>query len=243
MPDRFAILWGRAARRVAEFGLSELTGDIEADQVLPVEPGRTPPLRFNTDTGRRVPPERLTDLAGNDAKLAALKEEAARGLDLFARHPRRFLDLYFEYVRGRVEAERTALEKRLAWSGGLFSYRDWVFSALRPLPRAALAEIRDGRPRLVQPIADFAFWTGREALLVRFRGAAGRQAHPTTSPGLPVRTVSLTPADLDSPETLCTRARFGDAFFDFWEGESWPAGPFRPRGLERLGGSEQQMLR
>jgi hypothetical protein len=236
MAERLALVWGRAARRVGVLDPAALAGDIEADQLLPLEPGRTPPLRFSTDTGRRVAPERLGELAGTDAKLAALKEAAARGLDLFARHPRRFLDLYFAFVADRVEAERTRLEERLAWSGGLFGHRDWVFSALRPLPRAGVAEFGDRPPRLIGPAADIAFWTGDEAVLVAIRGAAGQEPAPAAAPPLPVRTVSLTPADLDSGAALFTRERFGAAFADFWEGEPWPAGPFRPRGLEGLGG-------
>lgn len=234
MPGRFAIVWGRAARRAPELDLTSLAGDLEADQVLPVEPGRTPPLRFNTDTGRRVQPERLGELAGTESKLAALKEDAARGLDLFARHPRRFLDLYFGFISSRVEAERAGLDERLAWSGGLFQHADWSFSALRPLPRAALAEFRDGEAKLLQPPADFAFWTGNEAILVTIGATAGRQAS-TIEASLPVRAISLTPGDLAGPDALFTRERFGEAFVEFWEGERWPAGPFRPRGLEGLG--------
>ncbi|HEX2255857.1 MAG TPA: hypothetical protein VHG92_03995 [Afifellaceae bacterium] len=234
MAERFAILWGRAAR-AGEIDLASLTGDIDADQVLAVEPGRTPPFRLNSDTGRRFPPERLTELAGTDAKLAALKEDAARGLDLFARPPRRFLELYFAFVSARIEAERGKLEERLAWSGGLFGYRDWAFSALRPLPRAVVAEIADDRARPLQAVADFIFWTGEEALLVAIRATGSSQAGALVPPGLPVRAVSLAPADLETAESLFTRERFGDAFVDFWKGEDWPAGPYRPRGLEGLG--------
>lgn len=233
MTPRFAILWGRAAR-AAEIDLAGLTGAIESDQALLVEPGRTPALRLNSDTGRRVPPERLTELAGTEAKLAATKEEAARGLDLFARHPRRFLDLYFAFIAERIESERDSLEKRLAWSGGLFGHRDWAFSALRPLPRAALAEIAGDKARPLQPVADFAFWTGEEALLVAIR-ATGAAPAAGDAAGMPVRTISLTPGDLAAPERLFTAERFGGAFAAFWEGEDGPAGPYRPRGLEGLG--------
>lgn len=234
MTERLALVWGRAARRVEALDPAALTGDMESDQVLPVEPGRTAALRLNSDTGRRFPPERLTEWAGNDAKLAALKEETARGLDLFARHPRRFLELYFAFISARVEAERRALEERLAWAGGLFGHRDWVFSALRPLPRAALADFGDGRPRLVQPVADFGYWTGHEAVFVTLRGMGERQQPVETTPAAPVRTVPVAPAEMDSPDSLFTRDRWGDAFVSFWEGEAWPAGPFRPRGLEGL---------
>jgi hypothetical protein len=233
MTERFGIVWGRAARRVEALDPAALSGDMESDQVLPVESGRTPALRLNSDTGRRVPPERLTECAGNDAKLAALKEETARGLDLFARHPRRFLDLYFAFLGAQVEAQRVELQERLAWSGGLFGHRDWVFSALRPLPRAALADF-DGRPRLVQPVADFGFWTGHEAVFVAIRGAGERHQPAAAGPGRPIRTVQVTPAEMDSPESLFARDRWGGAFVSFWEGEAWPAGPFRPRGLEGL---------
>jgi hypothetical protein len=233
MTPRFAILWGRAAR-ATEIDLAGLTGAVETDQALLVEPGRTPALRLNSDTGRRVPPERLTELAGTDAKLAAAKEEASRGIDLFARHPRRFLDLYFGFIVARIEAERAMLDERLAWSGGLFGHSDWAFSALRPLPRAALAEIAGDKARPVQPAADFAFWTGEEALLVAIR-ATGAAPAAGDAAGLPVRTISLTPGDLAAPESLFTAERFGGTFADFWKGEDWPAGPYRPRGLEELG--------
>jgi len=234
MAEAFAILWGRAARG-GEIDLAALTGDVEADQAVLVEPGRTPPFRLNSDSGRRVPPERLTELAGTDAKLAALKEATARGLDLFARHPRRFLDRYFDFIAARVEAERLALQQRLAWSGGLFGHRDWVFSALRPMPRPVLATMADGRARAVQWVADFAFWTGDEAVLVMIRGAGSGQAACAAPSAWPVRTIALAPTDLDLGEALFTRERFGTAFVDFWNGEPWPAGPFRPRGLEKLG--------
>jgi hypothetical protein len=233
MAKPLAILWGSAAR-AGRLDLASLSGDIAADQALLIEPGRTPALRLNSDTGRRYPPERLTELAGADAKLAALQEEAARGLDLFARHPRRFLALYFQFIGARLEAERQALEERLAWSGGLFTHRDWAFSALRPLPRAALAEFADDRLRPVTSVVEFAFWTGEEALLVTIGAAASGQVGPDAAASWPVRRIALTPPELASPEDLFSRERFGGAFGTFWEGAGWPAGPYRPRGLEGL---------
>jgi hypothetical protein len=226
---RLGILWGRSARRPG-LDLAELTGDLASDYALVVEPGVTPAFRLNSDTGQRFAPERLAELPDRDAMLAALEEETARQLDLFAKHPRRFLDLYFAFVAARARAEKAALQERLAWSDGLFDHRDWVFSALRPLPRARLASVDGTRLKPLGGVVDFAFWTGNEAVTVEIGSARASQSSAEASPG--VAPVRLAPGDLESVASCFSPSRFPEIFFTFWWGEAWPASPFRPRGLE-----------
>ncbi len=218
---RFVLRWGRTGAGAA------------GAQAMAIVPGSTPALRFNSDLGVRYRPERLAEVPDNMAKVERLKAELLRTLDIFAKHPRQFVELYFQFVAERIEAEREALDKALAWSGGLFGAEDWIFAALRPLPLAAV-QVNEGPQNATTVVFDFAFWTGRQVLAIELRGSA-RNSRKTAeqrgfSPDL-VKPIAVPVAALAGGTEVFADSGFPPEFSAFWQGESVPSSPFRPVGL------------
>lgn len=205
------------------------TGD-SGDRSLAIVPDRTPALRFNSDRGVRYRPERLAEIPDNAARIERLRDELIRTLDIFAKHPRQFVEIYFRFIAQRVDAERAALDRALAWSGGLFGADDWIFSALRPLPRAMVLE-SEGQQNAAARVYDFAFWTGREVLAIDLRGDSHRPRDRDEPTASLVRKIPIPVEGLASGTDIFAADGFPAEFSSFWTGENVPSSPFRPVGL------------
>lgn len=231
MADAMAIVWGRRPRRPpSPADILRAARDGGHGTAL-VERGRTAGVRLNSDDGRRYPPERLSEVPDNAAKLKALKEEIARDIDLFARHQRAFLDLYFAFIDAQVADHSAALESRLAWSGGLFTAADYAFSAWRPLPNTAIALLTDGQAKQGVLTCDVAFWTGAHLIALSVKAVP-----PMRGVLPPLSEACLVQAALPTSDIAKGRDLFADTpvppeFLTFWETEAVPSSPFRPEGL------------
>ena len=144
-----------------------------------------------------------------------------------------FLDAYFRFVSDLVEEHKDVLAARLAPYAGLYDYRDWFFSAPKPLPRAHLhAPQEGGAAGTAADFArvDFAFWLGDR--LVAAQSSQGfltpKKAKEQTDrlrlAGIEV--VSFGPADLAGDRARDFFTRLLGPSLTFWEGETLPAGPF-----------------
>ncbi len=139
------------------YGLDRLPSSIAHDD--PRLPGiaLTPrPLRLNSIP---LPPDAWPATASpgatdHAARMAAYGDWLATACGPYDRAARRFMAHYRDSVAAHVARHAAALEIRLAPFHGLYRVEDWCWSALRPLPRAWLA---DGR-------ADIAFWDGTHAI-------------------------------------------------------------------------------
>lgn len=216
-----AIAWGRKPRR--PLSPTQLRARAEqGDGALLLRPGQSPALRLNSDFGLRYPPDRLAELADNAAKLTRVKSDIERDVDLFARNSRRFLDLYFRFIQAQVSAQASAIAAKLAWSGGLFTPDDTVFSALQPLPNAVYAGANGPTGQ-----CDFAFWTGRALLALSLSAHADASRHDA------VVALALAPSELTDEQHVFTSARFPREVLVFWEDDPVPSSPFRPAGLKQ----------
>ena len=99
---------------------------------------------------------------------------------------RRFLDLYFEFIRKKVEPPaylQKSGKARKEWSPP-YDNDDWVFEALLPLPQAHLYQSNplDDQfafaPNRMMKV-DFAFWTGKRLVAVEIDGGShiGSESH------------------------------------------------------------------
>lgn len=189
--------------------------------------GETPPLRLNTDHGVRFPPDQLSKVPGNPEKLEYLRQEILGSLDLFAQYRRSFLDRYFAFIVDRCRDAAPFLDKELEWSGGMFGAEDFMFSALWPLPDAAVTRSTDAGDEALGDF-DFVFWTGRQAIAVTLAGGAGRQ--PGVAPSELMMPVTINARELAEPD-LFSEPRFPAEIVSYWTGERIPGSPFRPGGL------------
>jgi hypothetical protein len=69
---------------------------------------------------------------------------------------------YMAFLAAEVERHRAALAAGLARYDGLYAPEDWIWSALRPLPRAWIGGER----------VDVAFWDGAVVIAVRLEREA-----------------------------------------------------------------------
>jgi hypothetical protein len=238
MSRRFVVTFGK--KRSDAAGLQRLAAS-QAGKAPPgarvFEAGSTPAFRLGSDDGVRYPPALLADVPGTAQKLAWLKAAAARDLDVFAKHPRRLLDLYFEWITARLGEDAAALEQLLRPLGGLFRVGDWAFAALRPLPNAAVFDADAPEPASPVLLHDIAFWTGDAVLTIRLRGSSTPLPHDAEARdrllALGVRIVTVPVQDLAAGIGIFSEPRFPREFVCFWQGEAYPCSPFRPRGLPR----------
>jgi hypothetical protein len=195
-----------------------------------VDPAARDPLRLNNgpyDFGE-TPPNAGTGTVAE--RLAILREHITGQCDMWAKRPRQFVALYFRFIEGVIAADRADIEAHIAPFAGLFSGDDFVFSALRPLPRAHLP-VADGQRVRV----DFAFWTGERLVAVDIPGDAARGAPWAERAKLldaaGVRRIELAAADIakDDPELLKTA--LPPEFAAFWRSETMPSSPFKAAAL------------
>ena len=170
------------------------------------------PLRFNSEP---LPAEAMAQATGDHpARLAAMRGWLHALSGDYAPARIRFADLYLAAIAAHIDAHRDELAQMLRRYDGLYAPEDWLWSALRPLPRALLR----GDNGMVA--VDFAFWDGTQAIAIDL----GRGA-----PGNGILTCRVTAATLtDNPAALLTV--LPDAFRAFWRGETLPRSPFR-RGI------------
>lgn len=77
---------------------------------------------------------------------------------------RKFIDAYFDLIAAAIETQRTELADRLAPYDGLYAPDDFLWSALRPLPRGWVI----AGQQLLR--ADVVFWDGQQAIAVELAG-------------------------------------------------------------------------
>jgi hypothetical protein len=197
--------------------------------------GTTLPLRFCSDDGVRFPPTFLADISDAESKLARLKSDVSRHMDVFARNPRRLLDRYFDFIGARLNAERAALDASLQPLGGLFRVEDWAYAALRPMPNAIVFDADDTENPPVPVTHDIAFWTGQTVLAIRVSGSGTPPPRELEArhrlQGMGVDIVTIPAADLAAGREPFSDSRFPLEFRNFWHGAPYPCSPFRPQGL------------
>jgi hypothetical protein len=238
MSRRFSLIFGRKRSDTAALQrLATIRDGTSPPGARIFEAGSTPALRFASDDGVRYPPALLADVPGTAQKLAWLKAAAARDLDVFAKHPRRLLDLYFEWIAARLDEDAAALEQLSRPLGGLFRVEDWIFAALRPLLNAAVFDADAPEPASPVLLHDIAFWTGDAVLTIRLRGSSTPLPHDAEACdrllALGVQIVTVPVQDLAAGIGIFSEPRFPREFVCFWQGAGYPCSPFRPQGLPR----------
>ncbi len=185
--------------------------------------------------GPRAAPE--PESPGDD-QLASLCRALSRHCDQWRRSERRFLECYFDFVARHVESNRDELTGRLEPFAGLFQYRDWVYSALMPLPRAHLHAPESDEPFGPETLVrvDFAFWTGTAAIAIEIPGrgtrsvVTDRRHERLRRAG--ARIVELADDMLDPTRAAEFEAALPEDLCLFWHDRALPSGPLKPAALD-----------
>ena len=153
-----------------------------------------------------------------------------------------FVDAYLEFLSDQLDEQRETLERKLAPYDGLYGYRDWLFSAPKPIPRAHLhappdAGVSDASSGSAAFIGvDFAFWLGDRLVAARNTQSAlmpKRAREQTDRLRLAgVQVISFSAADLVAGKARDLFKRLLGPSLHFWNGQTLPAGPFRPSMLD-----------
>lgn len=187
------------------------------------------------------------DGPGAPDSLDLLRSRIENLCDLWARPARAFVSQYFEWIASQVERHRIELERLLEPFGGLYGYRDWIYSAPAPLPWAWLhAPGRRGDSPCAETFVpvDFAFWVGGGAVAVFVTGSESSTARSRERMGR-LRDAGVMMVDIPG-ELVRSRPEgyLGDRlpaqFMRFWEGEKFPSGPFRNSMLEQTNAPQQR---
>jgi hypothetical protein len=199
------------------FGLDRLPRSLPADD--PRLPGVTvgaEALRFNTEP---LPPEAMEAATpDHSARVAAMKSHLHTLCGGYAAARVRFVDAYVDALSDHIDAHRDALARDLARYDGLYAPDDWLWSALRPLPRAWLA----GDAGMVG--VDVAFWDGARVIAIELGGRLSDER---------LTVCRITPEMCEHDRLLIA---LPDGFLRFWETETLPRSPFRrpiPTGVLR----------
>lgn len=238
MATQFTVIFGRQQSETAVLQRLEAWQQGQGGTGVQVfQAGTTPPFRLCSDELVRFPPAILADVPDTASKVARLKADISRDMDVFAKNPRRLLDLYFDFIAAQVETESAALDALLQPLGGLFRIEDWTYTALRPLPNAAVFAADDPEISPAVLLHDMVFWTGQTVLAIRLRGGATPPPRETDAcdglQAMGVHIVTIPAGELATGIEIFSDARFPPEFRFFWQGAPYPCSPFRPQGLPR----------
>ena len=120
-----------------------------------------------------------------------------------------------------VQRNRDELSERLRRFEGLYHAEDWVWSALRPVPRAWVPA---GDTRL---LTDIAFWDGEQLTAVMI--GEERLGHDRMLRASGFAVCRIAGMSLAREPEAMVREYLPASLRRFWEGEILPMSPFRRR--------------
>ena len=133
---------------------------------------------------------------------------------------RRFIAGYFRFIVAQIEMHRAELAERLIPYDGLYAPEDFLWSALRPLPRGWVPAGGHLLP------ADIVFWDGTKAIALELAARETEKQKALMARGIAVYRVG--PSVLDRLHEILP-----ELFKAFWRGQTLPSSPFR-RAMPRL---------
>jgi hypothetical protein len=198
----------RLSRLRIPYGLDRLPRDLG---LRSVEVGDRP-LRLNSEP---VPADAMPLATGDHvARVAAAVAWLESQCGDYAPLRRQFIAAYLRCVAAQIEAHRVELAERLKPYDGLYAPEDFLWSALRPLPRGWVPLGERYLP------ADVVLWDGTKAIAIELGGRDTEKQKVLLAAGVEVFRVE--PGAFDRlPELLPA------GFRHFWNSETLPMSPFR----------------
>lgn len=196
------------------FGLERLPRTTDAnDPRLPGVVVNADKLRLNSEA---LPQDAVTQASTDHASRIETVIRWLGGLcGDYNPNRQRFIAAYFHSIAEHLNAHDAELVEQLRRYDRLFQPHDWLWSALRPLPRAWLPAEGKLLP------CDFAFWDGERLIAVELAGQEINRVRALRDAGLEVRCIAPDMRDGDVLSALPDRFRW------FWRGEVLPSSPFR----------------
>jgi hypothetical protein len=199
------------------YGLDRLPRTIALDDPrLRCAGGGDGPLRLNSEP---VPADAMPLATGDHAtRVAAAIEWLASLCGDYAPLRRQFIASYFGFIAAHLDAHRTELAERAKPYDGLYTPEDWLWSALRPLPRGWVPSAG----ALLS--ADMVFWDGAQAVAIELAAQETEKQKALLAAGVTV--VRIKPAVLAGDASRLAQI-LPENFQRFWDDQTLPASPFR----------------
>lgn len=158
-------------------------------------------------------------------RLDFLRDHLIELCDIWAKRPRQFVALYFRFIARIMERDHAAIAEKARKLGGLFTANDFAFSALRPLPRAHINDVR----------TDFVFWTGSTLVALDITGDDAKgttwEARRARLAEAGVKTLEISAATITRDDASLLEELLPREFGAFWQDEALPSSPFKAAGL------------
>jgi hypothetical protein len=173
-------------------------------------------LRLNSEP---LPPDAMPLTIGDHtARVAAATEWLISQCGDYAPLRRQFIVSYVGYIAAHLDAHRAELAERLRRFDGLYTAEDFLWSALRPLPRGWVV-LQD---RLLP--ADMLFWDGTQHIAIELAARETEKQKALQAAGIAV--CRIDPSVLAGDPILLGH-QLPEHFQRFWEGQTLPCSPFR----------------
>jgi hypothetical protein len=189
------------------------------------------PLRLNTGQYEFMEPPDHRELATPADQLEFVLNHMKINCDLWGKFQKLFLDRYVQFIAAHVEENKTQLGKLIKPFGSLYQYRDWVFSAFRPLPQAHI-NVGSGAYATEDLIAvDFAFWSNDGGIALYLISSphrnSARQRRYDRLEEAGIKVVEIEQTCLQPDQQAMFEEQLPDTFRNFWKEEPFPSGPFK----------------
>jgi hypothetical protein len=195
------------------FGLDRLPRSITLDDPrLRCATVGDAPLRLNSEP---VPPDVMPLAIGDHAaRVAAAQVWLESQCGDYAPLRRQFIAAYLRWIATEIQAHRTELGALLQRFDGLYAPDDFLWSALRPLPRGWVPTGGQMLP------ADIVFWDGTQPIAIELAARDTDRQRALLAAGVTAYRIEPNAfARLD--------AMLPDSFSLFWKGQTLPSSPFR----------------
>ena len=236
IPDIILVPYGVDSWSVEDIGITRLSdGTIRPEAPFPcavIDKTSRKPLRLNSEAFSIAP--NLNARPGA-TPLSVIRDHLRSLCRTWDQLSLRFIDGYFAHLTDMLGVHRDAIAKKLAPFAGLYAAEDWIFSALKPLPRAHIHAPRNHSATwetedFVQ--VDFAFWLGERMVAVLSRPGTLTPAKATERRArleqADVTTVHFTADDLAKEPTVLFNRVIGDFGALIESADIVPSSPFRP---------------
>jgi hypothetical protein len=173
-------------------------------------------LRLNSEP---VPADAMPLAVGDHAaRVAAAIDWLVSLCGDYAPLQRQFIASYFGFIAAHLDAHRAELVERAEPYDGLYAPDDWLWSALRPLPRGWVPVHGGLLP------ADMVFWDGSRAVAVELSVRETEREKAMRAAGVLVCRIA---PELLTGDAIRLSEILPDTFQRFWRDRTLPSSPFR----------------
>jgi hypothetical protein len=181
------------------------------------------PLRLNSEP---VPADAMPLAIDNHAaRVAAAIAWLVSLCGDYAPLQRQFIVCYFACIAAQLDTHRAHLAERVGPYDGLYAPEDFLWSALRPLPRGWVPTQGQLLP------ADIVFWDGTQPVAIELSARETEHQKALQAAGVAVHRIE--PGMLGS-DPIPLGQILPESFQRFWCGQTLPSSPFRrpiPQGV------------